>query len=154
MRADHKLALAVLTNLRLADYEEVLASTGRHPEVLAFDLPFNSYVALLKEEPVALYGLGHDADGAHPWLLCTPGIKTAAVGRFMVEYGRQLLATWSARYGTLTNVVYTKNTAHIRFIKALGCTLGKTERRGPLLQHFTEFSYVPTNGSRRASSTS
>lgn len=153
-RADHKLALKVLSNLRQADYDEVVASTGRQPEVLAFDLPFNSRVALLKDEPVALFGLGLDAEGAHPWLLCTPGIKTAPVGRFMVEYGRGLLAQWAARYGTLTNVVYTKNTAHIRFIKALGCTLGKTERRGPLLQHFTEFSYVPSNGSRRASSTS
>lgn len=147
------MALKVLCNLRPADYEEVVASTGRHPEALAFDLPFNSRVALLKGEPVALFGLGHDADGAHPWLLCTPGIQTAPVGRFMVEYGRNQLRRWYQMYGILTNVVYTKNTAHIRFIKALGCFLGKTERRGPLLLPFTEFYYVPSSTRSRTGRT-
>jgi len=102
---------------------------------------------------VALYGIGLDAEGAHPWLLCTPGIKTAPVGRFMVEHGRAQLQHWARQYGTLTNVVYTKNTAHIRFIKALGCTLGKTEKRGPLLLPFTEFSYVPSSTRSRTGRT-
>lgn len=152
--ADHKSALSVLSNLRQADYDEVVASTGRYPEALAFNLPFRTRVASINGTPLALFGLGLDAEGAHPWLLCTPALRGPALGRAAVLYGRSLLAEYADRYGTLTNVVYTKNTAHVRFIKALGCTLGKTQRRGPLLLHFTEFSYVPSSTRSRTGRTS
>jgi hypothetical protein len=137
-------------NLRKADDDEVVAATGRPSLALLYQLPFDTKVALLKDEPVALFGVGADEDGIHPWLLCTDNCKGPGVGRFMVEYGRQLLASWAAKLGPLTNVVYTKNHAHLRFVKAIGCTLGDTTKRGPLLQHFTEFSYVPSNARRSA----
>ncbi len=134
----------MLANLRAPDHEEVVASTGREPLALLKHLPFNTRVALLKDKPVALFGIGRDAEGTHPWLLCTDDIRGKGLGRFMVNYGRNQMYRWARMHGPLTNVVYTKNHAHLRFVQALGCTLGETRKRGPLLQHFTEFSYVPT----------
>lgn len=141
----------VLHNLTGADYDEVVAATGRDPKFLFDSFPLNTRVALLKGKPVALFGLGVDPEGAHPFLLTTADVKGKNLDRFIVEYGRSLVASWSAYHGTLSNVVYTKNHQHIRFIRAMGFTLGDTRKRGPLLLPFTEFSYVPssTRGSAR-----
>lgn len=141
----------MLANLTGADYDEVVAATGREPLALADSFPFNTQVALLKGKPVALFGVGRDAEGTHPFLLTTPEVRSSRLSRFIVEYGREQVAFWGYCHGTLSNVVYTKNHAHIRFIRAMGFTLGETSRRGPLLLPFTEFSYVPssTRGSAR-----
>lgn len=140
----------VLSNLLAGDYAEVVAATGRDPKHLALDIPFNTHVAYVDGVPVAIYGCSQDAEGYHPWLLCTPGVKGHA--RFMLRHGKGLLRRWYYRKGPLTNVVHSKNHSHIRFIKALGCTLGETRKRGPLLEYFTEFTYVPSS-TRRSTGT-
>lgn len=139
-------ALFVLSNLSEGDHAEVVAATGRSPVLLLPELPKATYVVRLDGVPVAIYGCSRDDEGDHPWLLCTDGVK--GNGRFMVRHGRVMLQKWHDNRGPLTNVVHSKNHSHIRFIKALGCTLGETRKRGPLLEYFTEFTYVPSSTRR------
>lgn len=134
--------LRVLANLTGPDYDEIVAGTGRAPIAIAGSFPFSTRVALLKDTPVALYGISHDHLGTHPFLLTTPAVRGAGLGRFIVEHGRELVSRWTAAHGPLTNLVYTKNHAHIRFVRAMGFTLGETRKCGPLLHHFTEFTNV------------
>lgn len=142
----------VLGTLRQADYDEVVASTGYSPERLALAVPFNTRVGLLKDVPVALFGCSLDAEGAHPWLLCSKGLRGKGLARYMIDYGCSQMRRWYKMHGRLTNVVFTRNHAHLRFVQAVGCTLGVTTRRGPLNQHFTEFYYVPSSTRRSAGS--
>lgn len=134
--------LHVLKNLTGPDYEEVVAGTGRNPVSLLPHFPFNTQVAWVKDTPVAIFGVSVDSLGAHPFLLTTPEIHGKGLERFIVEFGRMKVEEWRAQYGPLSNLVYTSNHAHVRFVRAMGFALGDTRRRGPLLKHFTEFHYV------------
>lgn len=132
----------VLENLTGPDYEEVVAGTGRNPTSLIPHFPFNTMIAWVGHTPVAIFGISVDHLGAHPFLLTTPEIHGKGLDRFIVEFGRMKVKEWREQYGPLSNLVYTSNHAHVRFVRAMGFTLGDTRRRGPLLKHFTEFHYV------------
>lgn len=120
-------------------------ATGRHPYRLfarmALACP-GVQIALIDDVPVAALGCTNHGDHGSPWLLGTPGIEGMAAGRALLRDGSMMMEQWAAEYGLLSNHAYAENAVHIRYLKALGCTLRDPRPYGPLQRPFMEFIYV------------
>ena len=132
-------------NLRPADFEEYIFSTGRHP-AKAFAKSLRGYDDLhcgtSDGVPAAIFGCHWgDHSGGTPWFMGTEAIEGLAVARLMVTHGRKLFANWAKTFGPLRHHVYAENKLHIRYIRALGCTFGEPVERGPFNQQFIPFTY-------------
>lgn len=58
-----------------------------------------------------------------PWLLGSDALT--AHPRFMVAEGRRVVAGWSARHRQLRNMVDTRNTRSIRWLRAIGFSVSR-----------------------------
>lgn len=138
-------AAVVESNLRPADFEEFVMSTGRNPKGLfrlGVTTAQQSYCGTVDGVPACIYGVTLDHDGvASPWFMGTPLIEGMAVAKAMLVYGRMLFRDWYDEFGPLRHYAYAKNELHIRYIEALGCEIKPSAPRGPFNAPFREFTY-------------
>lgn len=136
--------IEVEENLRPADFEEFVMSTGRHPRGVFRQGVADAYEAhcgLVDGRPACVFGLSFDGDTPAPWFMGTPAIEGRDVTRVMLREGRRLFRSWAKKFGPLRHWAYAKNDLHIRYIEALGCEVKPPAPRGPLLAPFREFTY-------------
>jgi hypothetical protein len=137
--------LYVGKNLRQADFEEFVMSTGRHP-AKRFARELRGYDDLLCGTadgiPAAIFGCHWGNPGGAPWFLGTEDIEGPQVGRLMVREGRKLFKQWAQIFGTLSNAVYDENHLHKRYIELLGAELSDTVHYvGPFNAPFRKFTF-------------
>jgi hypothetical protein len=132
-------------NLRLADFEEFVCATGRHPHGLLVNraLASGAYVARIDGVPAAVYGCVPQGRTGAPWLLGTDAIQGFAAAKALVVIGQLLFPMWARQYPDgLRHRASAANPLHLRYIAALGCTIDPPKPHGPMLALFREFHYV------------
>ena len=141
-------------NLRAADFEEFIMSSGRDPRLAFSRRAQGSHdlsCGLVDGTPACIFGVMPQDGWAAPWFMGTDKIEGRAVARLMLTHGRELLDKWADEFGFLENSVYDRNTLHKKYIKALGCTLAPEVISWGLQEApMRTFTYVRTNdtGSR------
>ena len=146
-QAPTKAALDYISeNLRLADFEEYVMATGRHPYGLFAKRALAATVCLVAYRdgvPAAVLGYTDCGDHRAPWMMGTDQIEGHAVARFLLEFGRPLVRSRAQEGKPLRHRVYAENEVHIKFIKMLGFEVDETSHHyGPLAAQFKEFRYV------------
>ena len=116
----------VANNLRDADVEELVVSSGRRPPE-AFDerakVSVDVQCGVVDGRPACIFGVyPHDGVGS-PWFMGTEDIESVAVARAMRVYGKGLFEKWADEYGTLRSWVYDKNTFRKEFFESMGATM-------------------------------
>jgi len=128
-------------NLREADFEEYVMSTGRHPSITFAKELYNIEglrCGVVDGKPAAIFGCYK----RHPWFLGTSAIEGVQVGMAMRRIGNVLFPEWYQERGELSNYVLDTNELHKKYIKSLGATLSdKAETRGPFNALFRKFTY-------------
>lgn len=107
-----------------------------------------AYVALVKDEPIALFGVTPDgllSDDASPWLLSIKGIERHA--KVVMTCAPRFVAAMHESFERLSNVVHADNRSAIRFLKWCGFEFGETVEIGGA--PFLPFGSVRT-GQRKA----
>jgi hypothetical protein len=134
---------AVAYGLRKADAEEAQALTGEDPVKAVFDsfgFSRDAFVIRNGQSPVAIGGVVdfHDQGPGWVWMVGTPLLMYSWVE--FVRASREVFERYAARYGTLTNFVSLHNTAHVRWLKWLGCEFEDTVLSNGV--PFQRFTYV------------
>lgn len=137
-----------LGNLREADRKELRYGCGPLTTRGLIDMVRLSggTATYYKGQPATLWGVTRYEEKrvAHPWMVGTDVITGLAAGRCLLKHARMVFKAHASGGFVLTNMVYAKNTAHIRFLEALGCQFGPTVPWGPSTKPFKEFTYVRT----------
>lgn len=128
-------AYEVASNLRPEDEEECVEGHGLIPTI---DIP----LSVLKGDNVfftvpdgRIAGLAGVHDNGQIWMLTTPAIHDYPL-TFAREAKRYIDSRKEPR---LWNIVYAKNTVHIKLLKFLGFKFGGEFPYGPNNLHFIEF---------------
>jgi hypothetical protein len=114
----------VAAHLREADRAEVWALNRMTPELAvqrSLRAPGDAWVALIDEEPAALFGIASSsivADEATVWMLATPILDRNA--RLFLHETPKLLAEMHSRWPRLVNTVHIDNRRTIRWLTWLG----------------------------------
>lgn len=129
--ATNRLIREIVDDLEPSDAQELRSARGLEPlEVvcLSRDVSHDCFVALIDEEPVAIFGVAlGDTEGGyygHPWAVFAkkcrqhPALLNATAETF--------LNRWSMWYPLLTNFVDERNTRAIRWLEHLGFTMMET----------------------------
>ena len=115
--------------LRPADTAELTAASG--PDVRATleraleQSLGKAWVAMLGEEPIALFGLapfGLLSSTAAPWMVGTSTLLKH--GRALMEIGRAYCEMAKSEFALLANFVDVRNEASVRWLKRLGFEMG------------------------------
>lgn len=125
----------VAKKMREEDVEEVRSLAGLSPlEALTIG-HFHSTDCITgftpEGEPCLIAGVVPTGEGRGSiWMLCTPDIKASV--RELVTTGKLWVNAMLYKHGCLQNVVDERNTAHLRFVRHLGFSLGAPiENYGP-----------------------
>ena len=112
-------------NLRQTDKDEVFASSGRTvTESLenAFTLENSDiYVGTYNGNPEIIFGICPMSKGSivgFPWMLCTDQLKKSP--KEFMRRCKDWVDKWNNKYPVLTNMVYARNSLHIRWLKWCG----------------------------------
>ncbi len=123
--ADAANAAEVSRGLRLCDYNELYAATGRNPMEVVMEsfraTPGDCYVFRYRGtgRPVSIFGCGAGSKGTGvPWMVSTPDVKHCA--REVIVLGNRYTNMWQNKYPLLVNYVDARNEASMRWLKALG----------------------------------
>lgn len=117
------------TRLRPADAAELTAASG--PDLRATlekaldQSDGRAWVAMLGDEPIALFGLapfGLLSSTAAPWMVGTPTLLKQ--GRALMEIGRAYCEMAKSEFALLANFVDVRNEASVRWLKRLGFEMG------------------------------
>jgi hypothetical protein len=131
--ASREEAVWLSSRLRPEDQREIETARGLPAEQVLQDAWARSrevYSIRFEEggDPIALFGLADDTTRPGlgvPWFLATNAIARGR--RAVLDYARMKLSAWSQRYPAgLHNLVDARNTLHLRWLVAAGCTLGQT----------------------------
>lgn len=112
--------------LRTADLQEVQASAGLPPaEAIEISLQRSSFswVILLEEEIVGVFGLGIVKEVGFPWLLATDALER--YHRQFARGSREVVVMFQEHTDTLINYVDSRNTTSQRWLEWLGFTVWK-----------------------------
>lgn len=129
-------------NIRKADTQECLASTGQAPLIslyLGFKHSVESYTGFdSNDNLVCIYGV--NSEGAI-WMSATPHIET--VPMTFLKHSKLKLKELFNRYEILWNYVDARNVLHIKWLKWLGFTfINKHENYGYGQLPFYEFVQI------------
>lgn len=143
-RAEMKDILWVASHLRPEDRQEVETATGCSPDVaLPASVPNcdEAYAAYLMDQPAenpcVLFGVSKDPrqQAGIVWMVCTPDIYKAPLA--IIKAAKDFIALWGGQYGRLHNVADSRNQLHLKWLKAMGFTLGPYYNiNGVPFQHF------------------
>lgn len=137
-------------NLREADKEELLLSSGEEPlEALIMSLQVSEECnAIINDEGeiVGLFGVATvDEDLGSPWLLGSEGIKDIALE--FIAGSHDWVNQVQERYSVLFNYVHAKNEVAINWLKKLGFRfIQKIEKFGAGEAPFYEFVRIKEVG--------
>jgi len=106
-----------------ADVAELAACTGLNPrEALAasLDLTPVPWIVLVDDKLVAVYGVSSAPDGSFgvPWFLSTGEAKTFS--KTFLKGSREVIQKFHDQYDVLSNVVDSRHTVAINWLKWLG----------------------------------
>jgi hypothetical protein len=136
----------IADNLRVADFEEFVAATGRHPSRLLVKRALASEGAMIAKRggrPAAVFGCVPQGRTGAPWMMGTDDIVGFPAARALLTMGSLLFEQWAQDYPDgLRHRAFASNSVHLRYIEALGCKLEEPKPYGPLGAMFREFSYV------------
>lgn len=141
-KADDYDAVWMATRLRAEDKSELEAATPGEP---ILDILLNgimqsdpAYVLDHFEEPVLMFGVVPNGDVGVVWAVGTDGIRK--VRREVVLHTREWLKTLGANFQYLMNVVDSRNTTHIRWLRWAGAEFHKRITHPVNGIEFLEFS--------------
>jgi len=81
-----------------------------------------------ESDPIAIFGIADQGYIGVPWFLATPDVTRGAIS--ILREARHWMKMWLCKYPNgLVNLADTRNTLHLRWIKALGCAFGATTIR-------------------------
>lgn len=127
----------VLQNLRTEDKQE-LEAAGQFRASGNIWAAFATHPVLKRVRPFLVFGVELDdtrANWASPWLLATPEVESKTL--WVAKESRRWLDYFFLKYHLLQNVADIRNTGHLRWIAALGFSLGDTiELNGLPFRHF------------------
>lgn len=134
---------AVAAAMRPADIAEVWAVAHHSPMQaveLSLEAPGEQLAFLVDDMPMAVFGCSATAlDGVGtPWLLGAVGVERHA--RQFLVLGRDYVTCWALEYNDLINVVDTRNTVSIRWLRRLGFAFHDPVLLGPDACSFLPFS--------------
>ena len=114
--------------MRPADALEVRLSSGATPREAVFrsvdSSPVVKVVALLDEDPVAVFGVGATSllsERGSPWLLGTS--RLALCRRELAARSRAIVCEMAGRYRLLENYVHADNVTSVRWLASCGFRL-------------------------------
>lgn len=140
-RADRAGLRYIAQNLRTADFYEFVFAAGRSP-VWAFadaaERCPNAQIAEQDGVPIAAFGCSNAA----PWMMGTVGMEGALSALPFVRLASLYLETCAVEQGPLRHRVLAANTAHVRFLRAVGCSLAAPAPHGPFGALFREFTFA------------
>lgn len=146
--ADKEDAQRLALYIRPEDAEEIRAGVGKSPLVSLFDslrTGGKTWACYDKRDRiVAMFGSGdEDGDVGSLWMLGSIFLK--ANRKAVLRDSRRAALAVSLGYRLMTNLVDTRNTEHIRWLKWLGCTFSDETVPGldPSVQ-FKQFFWEPT----------
>lgn len=113
-----RLAKADRIEMQLLDCQYPLA------ELLASVARPNTYAVLVEGKVAAMFGCVAKQGYAKPWMLSTDQIYKA---RMLARQGRGIVDEWTKQYTYLTNVAWSGNRAHLKWIDWLGFEFVGTE---------------------------
>ena len=130
--------------MRWEDTEEVRHSSGGTPlSALVTGTTVSScHVIEWQGRVVAIFGIsGLKGSYGFPWMLGTDDIKR--IRKSLLRGCREVVEGYLTDYPYLTNACWSKNTAHIEWLKWLGFTFqGEDIRNGEVFLHFHKGTYV------------
>ncbi|MFW6341410.1 MAG: hypothetical protein ACOC00_00130 [Halothiobacillaceae bacterium] len=134
MRATLDVVLDVTARLREPDRVELMLSTGREPmDCMAdsFAVSRRTMAASVHGRPIAVFGIANALDQPYgiPW-----GVSTDEADRYpmsILRLGRMWIDIVAPFYPALLNVVHRDNRRSLRYVRALGFTIGDAEPFGP-----------------------
>lgn len=132
--------LYISENMRQCDITEVKA-LGANP-YQAIMLGVNSCQATViscNNVPFCIFGITDCNDYGIPWALGTPEIANNA--KIMVKYGRLVVSSYVRE---MQNIVHNDNNVSIRWLRAIGFTIGEPEplgNNGELFRRFHRCAY-------------
>lgn len=136
----------VSLNMREADVREVFASSGTNPLTTLLRARRLSqehcYTVFLEDTPVGIFGVSRlNENIGVPWLLGTDELTSDKIEFY--KKSKELLSTFMDDFKVLINYVDQRNTKSIKWLQALGFTLGNlVENFGYTKEPFYEFVKV------------
>lgn len=112
----------IFCNLRPADKQELETASGKDISECFIEARSVSElmgVAYVDDEPAVAFGV---AKGGVVWLVATSAIEGAALPIFRLS--KQVIQYLLTQYPTLHNLVDCRNTLHLRWLRAVGFTMG------------------------------
>ena len=133
-------AIEVASNLRPADYREVVEGYGQSPEELPpMVIQYDSYYYKTPDGKIAAMGGVHD-DG-RIWMLCTPIIE-----EYPYTFAKVCMRMLDSRPEKLLwNIVDKRNAIHLKLLRFLGFKFLREVEYGPHNLSFIEFCRVQYN---------
>jgi hypothetical protein len=132
------------SNLRDADRWEIWHVARKSPVDAFMDgyrISDRPLVIEWKGQPVAMFGVsGNKGSVGVPWMLGTDEIKK--IGKSLLKECRSYVEEMHREYPVLTNLVWSKNTVHIAWLKWLGFEFGEAKPLGPDNELFIQFHKV------------
>jgi hypothetical protein len=124
--------------MRPQDRDECVAVRGHFPTPMelwrAIEQQDEAYAVWTQSSLVCLYGV----NAGTVWLLGTTELDARMLS--LCRHARPIISRWLAKYGELSNLTHSRNTAVLRWLRWLGFTLGpETAING---QPFTPFRLV------------
>lgn len=120
-------AVSLSKRLRPEDATEVSLTSGDPLEVILVRSVTESEQAVVAEVDglvIAVWGVRREMLVVGiPWLLCSP--EVSRYSKRLVADGRSWVERINLSYPILTNMVYSKNTSSINWLKHLGFTIGE-----------------------------
>lgn len=141
--ADYSDVELMLDDIRQADIDELLASSGETAETCLYKglcVSTHVWVGLIDEVPICMFGVSPRSlltGQGHPWMIGTNRLDKNA--RTFVRYCREQVAIMGESYQYLDNWVDARNTRAIRWLRWLGFTIEPAVEYGVESRPFHHF---------------
>lgn len=136
----------VASNLREADYKEVMRSGGRCPRKMinnSWKLAGARWIIFFNQEPVALFGVvkGENRIGI-PWMVATDSFNNTTMERYFIKNCAKYIDEMfkSGDYLLLQNCIDVDNESSLRWLEWCGFHMDDIINHGPDKSKFQMFS--------------
>lgn len=130
-------------NLRKEDRDECLAGSGDPSVTLPQSVlaSHRAFAIMSHDEPIGIFGWIRDSDGAaRVWMLGSDALTSGPNVRLFLRESREWVELLNERFPVLWNLIDSRNSLHIRWLRWLGFTFINRVAAGP--QGLTFFTFV------------
>ena len=141
--ADFSDVELLVDDVRQADIDELIATSGESPELVMYKglcVSTHAWVGIVDDVPICMFGVaprslltGH----GHPWMISTNKVDKNA--RKFARHSHDVIGMMRESYQYLDNWVDARNTRAIRWLKVLGFTIEPTVEYGVESRPFHHF---------------